>query len=161
MVHISVKVADVYLSQTWKLRSHAVSACIGLWRHRLMHAHTACIVSRCHRPMHAVTAWVLLLWFHFRHTFTSATLHFCGPILNDTHFCQSSWSNGISEINLKLKIPCCYCMYWPVTSQADAWTSQANACMYCMHCPMMSQTDACSYSTGSVVLISSQIYLYL
>jgi hypothetical protein len=37
--------------------------------------------------------------------------------------------------------------------------SQANACI-CMHYPMMSQTDACSYCMGSVVLISSQIYLY-
>jgi hypothetical protein len=52
-------------------------------------------------------------------------------------------------------------MHWPVTSQADACTSQAYACMYCMHCPMTSQADACSYCMGSVVLISSQIYLYL
>ncbi len=44
---------------------------------------------------------------------------------------------------------------------ADACTSQAYVCMYCMHCPMMSQVDACSYCMGSVVLISSGIYLYL
>jgi hypothetical protein len=30
-----------------------------------------------------------------------------------------------------------------------------------MHCPMTSQADACSYCVGSVVSISSQIYLYL
>jgi len=52
-------------------------------------------------------------------------------------------------------------MHRPVTSWADACTSQAYACMYCMHCPMTSQADACSYCMGSVVLILSQIYLYL
>ncbi len=39
--------------------------------------------------------------------------------------------------------------------------SQESACTYCIHCPMMSQADACSYCMGSVVSISSQIYLYL
>ncbi len=53
----------VYLRQTWNFRSHAVSACIGLWHHRLMHAH--------HRPNHAATAWTLLFWFCLRYTFTS------------------------------------------------------------------------------------------
>ncbi len=41
--------------------------------------------------------------------------------------------------------------------------SQANACNECMHCmhwPMMSQADACSYCMGSVLLISSRIYLF-
>jgi len=31
----------VYPRQTWNFRSHAVSACIDLWHHRLMHADTA------------------------------------------------------------------------------------------------------------------------
>ncbi len=83
------------------------------------------------------------------------------PFLTSNNFSQSSWSKGISETNLKLKIPCSKCMHQPVTSQANACTSQAYACMYCMHCPMMSEVDACSYCLGSVVLISSQIYLYL
>jgi hypothetical protein len=48
---------------------------------------------------------------------------------------QISWSKGISETNLKLKIPCSKCMHQPVTSQADAYTSQACSFMYCMHCP--------------------------
>ncbi len=74
---------------------------------------------------------------------------------------QSSWSKGISETNLKLLIPCSKCMHQPVTSQADACTSQAYACMYCMHCPMTSQANACSYCMDSVVLIFSRIYLYL
>ncbi len=52
-------------------------------------------------------------------------------------------------------------MHWAVTSQANACTSQVCTCMYCMHCPMTSQADACSYCLGSVVLISSLIYLYL
>jgi hypothetical protein len=52
-------------------------------------------------------------------------------------------------------------MYWLVMSQANACASQAYVCMYCMHYPMMSQADACSYCTGSVVLISSRIYIYL
>ncbi len=52
-------------------------------------------------------------------------------------------------------------MHWPVTSQADAWTSQANACTYCMHCLMTSQANACSYCMGSVVLIMSWIYLHI
>jgi hypothetical protein len=52
-------------------------------------------------------------------------------------------------------------MHRPVMAQANACTSQAYTCMYCMHCPMMSQADACSYCMGYVVLISSQIYLYL
>ncbi len=72
---------------------------------------------------------------------------------------QSSWSKGISETNLKLKIPCSKWMHQPVTSQVDACTSQAYACMYCMHCPMTSKANACSYCMGSVVSISSQIYL--
>jgi hypothetical protein len=29
----------------------------------------------------------------------------------------------------------------------------------CMHQPVMSQADACTYCMGSIVLISSQIYL--
>jgi len=37
--------------------------------------------------------------------------------------------------------------------------SQADARMYYMHCPMTSQGDACTYCMGSVVLISSRIYL--
>ncbi len=61
-----------------KLWSHAVSAWIGLWCHRLMHAPhrlkhacTACITLWHHRPMHAVTAWALLFWFYLRYTFIS------------------------------------------------------------------------------------------
>jgi hypothetical protein len=78
-----------------------------------------------------------------------------------SHEDQSSWSNCISETKSKWQSPCSKCMHWPVTSQADACTSQAYACMYCMHCPLMSQADACSYCFGSVVLILSQIYLDL
>jgi hypothetical protein len=128
------------------------------------------ITGQCTHVLHAlphdVTGWCMqllhgLCLFDFISDIplALATLHFCGPIQNDTHTCQSSWSKGISETNLKLKIPCHYCMYWPVTSQADAWTSQANARMYCMHCYMMSKADACSYCMCSVVLISSKIYL--
>ena len=69
----------VYHRQTWNFRSHAVSACIGLWCHRLMHAPhrfmhacTACIATWHHRLMHAVTAWALLFWFCLRCTFTSS-----------------------------------------------------------------------------------------
>jgi hypothetical protein len=54
-------------------------------------------------------------------------------------------------------------MHQSVTSQANACTyciAQVNACTYCMHCPMTSQANACSYCMGSVVLISSRIYLY-
>ncbi len=57
-------------------RAHAVTACIGLWCHRLMHAPhrlmhacTACIAPWCHRLMHAVTALALLLWFCLGYTF--------------------------------------------------------------------------------------------
>ncbi len=71
------------------------------------------------------------------------------------------WSKGISETKSNQQSPCSKCMHQPVTPQADTCTSQAYACMYCMHGPMMSQGDACSYYTDSVVLISSQIYIYL
>ncbi len=76
-------------------------------------------------------------------------------------YIQCSWSKGVSETNLKLKIPCRKCMHWPVTSQANACTSHSYPCMYCLPCPMTSQADACSYCMDSVVSISSQIYLYL
>ncbi len=71
------KVAGVkiYLRQTWNFRSHAVSACIGMWHHRPMDARTACIAPWHHRLMHAVTAWALLFWFRLRYIFTPATLH--------------------------------------------------------------------------------------
>ncbi len=66
----------VHPRQTWNFRSHAVSACIGLWchgqmhgPHRLMHECTAYIAPWCHRPMHAVTAWALLFWFCLGYTF--------------------------------------------------------------------------------------------
>jgi len=74
LLSIDGKVAGVkvYPRQTWNFRSLAVSACIGLWHHRLMHARTACIASWCHRPMHAVTALARLFWFHLRYTFTSS-----------------------------------------------------------------------------------------
>ncbi len=74
---------------------------------------------------------------------------------------QSSWSKGIFSTKSKQQSPCSKCMHRPVISQANACTSQACACMYCMHCPVTSQADACSYCMGSVVLILSQIYLYL
>jgi hypothetical protein len=74
--------------------------------------------------------------------------------------CQSNWSKGICETKSKQQSPCSNWMQRPVTSQADACTSQAYACMYCI-CPMTSQADACSYCMGFVVLISYRIYLYL
>ncbi len=68
----------VYQRQTWNYRPHAVSACIGLWHHRLMHAHhrpmhacTACIAPWHHRLNHAITEWALLFWFCLRYSFTS------------------------------------------------------------------------------------------
>ncbi len=67
----------------------------------------------------------------------------------------------ISETNLKLLIPCSKCMHRPMTCMHQPVMSQANACMYCMQCPMMSQANACNFCMGSIVLISSQIYLYL
>ncbi len=76
-----VKVAGVkvYPRQTWNFRSHAVSACISLWHHRLMHAPyklmhacTAYIAPWCHRLMHAVTSWTLLFWFCLGSTFISS-----------------------------------------------------------------------------------------
>jgi hypothetical protein len=79
--NVIIKVAGVkvYLRHTWNFRSHAVSACIGLWHHRLMHpphrlmhACTACIIPWRHTPMHPVTAWALLFWFHLRYTFISS-----------------------------------------------------------------------------------------
>ncbi len=78
LVQHKVAGVKVYLRQTWNFRSHAVSACIGLWchrpmlaPHRLMHACTACIAPWHHRLMHAVTAWAVLLWFCLRYTFIS------------------------------------------------------------------------------------------
>ncbi len=76
----------VHLRQTWNFRSHAVSAYISLWHHRLMHAPhrlmhaphrlmhacAACIAPWHHGPMHAVTAWALLFWFCLRYTLTSS-----------------------------------------------------------------------------------------
>ncbi len=68
----SVKVAGykVYPRRNQNNRAHVVSACIGLWHHRLMHAPyrlmhacTACIAPWCHRLMRAVTAWALLFDF--------------------------------------------------------------------------------------------------
>ncbi len=51
-------------------RTHAVTACIGLWCHGAMHAACACIVLWCacirlwcHRSMHALTAWDLSFKF--------------------------------------------------------------------------------------------------
>ncbi len=68
---------------------------------------------------------------------------------------------GISEVKSKQQSPCSNCMHRHVMSQVNACTSQAYACMYCMNCPMMSQANSCSYCMGSVVLISSWIFLYL
>ncbi len=76
-----LKVAEVkvYPRQTWNFRSHAVSACIGLWHHRpmhaphrLMHTCTAYIAPWCLRPMHVVTAWALLFWYYLWYTFISS-----------------------------------------------------------------------------------------
>ncbi len=74
-----LSMVKVYLRQTWNFRSHAVSACIGLWSrrlmhapHRLMHACTACIAPWSPRLMHAVTAWALLFWFQLGYTFISS-----------------------------------------------------------------------------------------
>ncbi len=64
--HSKVAGVKVYPRQTWNIKSHAVSACIGpigLWHHRLMHASTEWLGPWHHRPMHAVTAW--LCCFHF------------------------------------------------------------------------------------------------
>ncbi len=86
--YVKVAGVKVYPRQTWNLRSHAVSACIGMWhhsieikvfttismRHRLMDAHTACIAPWHHMPIHAVTAWGLWFWFCLGYTFTPATL---------------------------------------------------------------------------------------
>ncbi len=66
----------VYPRQTWNFRSHAVSACIGLWHHWFMHTCTECIAPWHHRLMHAVIAWALLLWFHLRYTFISSYFGF-------------------------------------------------------------------------------------
>jgi len=45
----------VYLRQTWNFRSHAVSACISLWHHRLMHACIAHdITGLCMQLLHGL-----------------------------------------------------------------------------------------------------------
>jgi len=86
--YVKVAGVKVYPRQTWNFRSHAVSACIGLWRHsikiivfttismrhRLMDERTACIAPWHHMPIHAVTAWGLWFWFCLGYTFTPATL---------------------------------------------------------------------------------------
>ncbi len=42
----------VYTRQTWNFRAHAVSPCIGLWRHGSMHAVCTCICLWCmHQPV--------------------------------------------------------------------------------------------------------------
>jgi hypothetical protein len=67
--------------------------------------------------------------------------------------------NGISETKSKQQSPCSNCMHQPVTSCGNA----CSTCMYkpvrCMHQPVMSQVNPCTYCMGSVVLISSRIYL--
>ncbi len=75
LIYVKVAGMKVYPRQTWNFRSHAVSACIGLWHHRLMHAchrpmHacTACIAPWHHRLMHVVTARTLLFWFCLGYT---------------------------------------------------------------------------------------------
>jgi hypothetical protein len=66
---------------------------------------------------------------------------------------------GISKTKSKQQSACSNCMHQPVTS----WGNPCSTCMHkpvkCMHWTVMSQADACSYCTGSVVLILSQIYL--
>jgi hypothetical protein len=86
---------------------------------------------------------------------------------------QISWSKGISETNLKLKIPCSKCMHQPVTSQADAYTSQSQAdaytsqaCsfMYCMHCPhyvTVVTALACQLTKQKVYKAEGIIHRYL
>jgi len=78
-VILKVSGVKVYLRRSQNNRAHAVTVCIGLWRHRpmhaphrLMHACTACIAPWCHRPMHAVTAWAVLFWFCLGYTFISS-----------------------------------------------------------------------------------------
>ncbi len=68
----------VYQRQTWNFRSHAVSACIGLWCHRPMHACTACIAPWHYKLMHAVTAQALLFWFCLGIPLPPATLEMYG-----------------------------------------------------------------------------------
>ncbi len=51
----------VYLRQTWNVRSHAVSACIGLWHHRLMHA------------LH----WLMHACMHYMHCPMTSQAHAC------------------------------------------------------------------------------------
>ncbi len=76
------------------------------------------------------------------------------------HESKVAGDKGISEMKSKQQSPCSNCMHRPVTS----WDNACSTCMHrpvmFMHCPVMSQADACSYCMGSVVLISSQIYLY-
>ncbi len=90
---VKVTGAKVYPTQTWNFRSHAVSACISLWHHRLMHAP--------HRLMHACTACIAhditgqcmqllhgLCCFDFVSDIplSPATLHVCENILYFTLF---------------------------------------------------------------------------
>ncbi len=67
---------------------------------------------------------------------------------------------GISKTKSKQQSQCSNCMHQPVMS----WGNACSTCMHrpvrCMHRPVMSQADVCSYCMGSVILISSQIYLY-
>ncbi len=66
---------------------------------------------------------------------------------------------GISETKSKQQSPCSNCMHQPVMP----WGNACSTCMHkpvrCMHHPVTSQANACTYYMGSVVLISSRIYL--
>jgi hypothetical protein len=72
--------------------------------------------------------------------------------------CKLKFVHGVSETNLKLKVPCSKCMHRPVMS----WGNACSTCMHwpvtSMHWPVMSQADACTYCMGSKVLSLSRIY---
>ncbi len=78
----------------------------------------------------------------------------------DQPFFKVPRDKGISKTKSKHQNPCSECMHWPVTS----WSNACSTCMHkpvsSMHRPVTSQAEACSYCMGSVVLISSWIYLY-
>jgi hypothetical protein len=67
---------------------------------------------------------------------------------------------GISETKSKQQSPCINCMHRPVMSWGNACSRIMHKPVRCMYWPLTSQADACIYCMGSKVSGLSRIYLY-
>jgi len=74
--------------------------------------------------------------------------------------CKIAGGKGISEMKSKQQSPCSNYLHQPVMFWGNACSTCMHQSLRCMHRPVTSQADACTYCMGSVVLISSWIYLY-